>query len=436
MDDISISGGQVWTGHGWFRGSVGIKNGKISTLSSGKIQAGESVDARGLLVLPGLIDSHVHFDLGVGSTKTADGFSGGSRAAAFGGVTTVVDFLDPAATGQALGQAFDARMALARDSAIDFGFHATLARPTDPADALACAALELGCPSLKVFTTYSSTERKTEDRQIRDLLAAGKKLGTTVLVHAENESLMDLSPGTPVEGHEESRPALCEVTTVLGLAELVNETGGRLYVVHTNVGTTIERLERLHPDLLGRSLFLETCPHYLLWDKTRYRGARGALYTMTPPLRSPEERRKLAAFFDRFHTVGTDHCAYDHGQKAHDTTDKIPMGIGGVEFLLSSLWGVWGEKILPKVTSNPAQIHGLAPRKGSLTPGADADVVLFDPRVKWSVEAHHGDADHTAWTGHPMTGRVVSTMVRGRFVVRDGEFLGGKGEFLRRKGHR
>jgi len=432
MDDGEIFNGRVWTGAGWFRGSVGVRNGKITTLSTGRIPANESVDARGLVVLPGLIDSHVHFGLGVGATVTADGFAGGSRAAAFGGVTMVIDFLDPVATVEGMRAAFDQRLALAQESAVDFGFHTTLARPTDPAEALAKAALTLGCPSLKVFTTYSSTNRKTDDRTIGALLAAGKKVGTTVLVHAENEGLMDLAPGTPVARHEESRPALCEVTAVLGLAELVKQTGGRLYVVHTNVGTTVERLERLHPDLLGRTLLLETCPHYLLWDKGRYSRADGEVFTMTPPLRSADERKRLAAHFDAFHTLGTDHCAYHRAQKAHPTTDRVPMGIGGVEFLLPSLWGLYGERVLPKLTTNPAQIHGLAPRKGSLTPGADADIVLFDPKQKWTVEAHHGDADHTAWVGQTMTGRVVATMVRGQFVVRDGEFLGGKGTFLPR----
>lgn len=259
-----------------------------------------------------------------------------------------------------------------------------------------------------------------------------------MLVHAENESLMDLRPGTPVALHEESRPALCEVTAVLALAELVRATRGRLYVVHVNAGTTVERLKALHPDLLGTRLFLETCPHYLLWDKGRYRGA-GGRFTMTPPLRSAQERRLLAENFDAFHTLATDHCAYHASKKDAPTTDRIPMGIGGVEFLLPALWRRWGDRCLPGLTESPARIHGLWPRKGHLGVGADADLVLFDPKARWTATGHHGDADHTAWEGEPLGGRVVSTMSGGRFVVRDGEFLGGRGRFLRRtpvKGHR
>jgi dihydropyrimidinase len=435
MDDTVIAGGTIWTGSGWLRGHLGIKDGRIRAVSTAPLTGAETVDARGLRVLPGLIDSHVHFGLGVGSTLTADGFAGGSRAAAFGGVTTVIDFLDPVRTAAQMTDAWTARSSLARDCAVDYGFHATLANPTDPAGALAAEAVRLGCPSLKVFTAYSSTDRRTSDRTIGELLTAGAKAGTTVLVHAENESLMDLRPGTRVALHEESRPALCEVSAVLTLAELVRATGGRLYVVHTNVGTTVERLKALHHDLLGRTLFLETCPHYLLWTKDRYAGANGTRFTMTPPLRSAGERRRLAACFDAVDTLGTDHCAYNAAQKDRATTDLIPMGIGGVEFLLPSLWGEFGERCLPRLTANPARIHGL-PRKGSLTPGFDADIVLFDPGVRWKVEDHHGDADHTAWQGEPMKGRVVSTLVRGRFVVREGQFWGGRGEFIRRSAAR
>ena len=432
MDDTVITGGTVWTGAGWIKAAVGIKDGRVTSLSARPGPAAQTVDARGLRVLPGLIDSHVHFDLGVGATRTADDFAGGSRAAAFGGVTTVIDFLDPVKTAAQMAAAFDSRLALAQKSCVDFSFHTTLAGPTDPAEALVKQARDLGCPSLKVFTAYSSTDRRTSDRTICNLLTAGAKAGTTVLVHAENESLMDLAPGTPVARHEESRPAACEVTAVLGLAELVSTTGGRLYVVHTNVGTTVERLQKLHPSLLGKTLFLETCPHYLLWNKNRYARPDGARFTMTPPLRSEDERRKLADAFDAFHTLGTDHCAYDAAQKDHATTERIPMGIGGVEFLLPSLWGRFGEKCLSKLTTNPARIHGLGSRKGNLLPGADADVVLFDPQARWTAAAHHGKADHSAWVGEPLAGRIVSTLVRGRFVVQEGELRGGSGQFVPR----
>jgi dihydropyrimidinase len=433
MNQLSIDGGRVWTGIQWTRASVGVRDGKVATLTARPLPAARTVDARGLLVLPGLIDSHVHFGLGVGTSMTTDGFAGGSRAAAFGGVTTVIDFLDPVRTAPALEQAWNQRAAAARASCVDYGFHATLARPDDTADAFVKAAQALGCPSLKVFTTYSNTDRRTSDRAIGELLAAGARAGTTVLVHAENESLMDLSPGTPVALHEESRPAACEVSEVLTLAELVRQTQGRLYVVHTNVGTTVERLKLVHPDLLGKLLFLETCPHYLVWDKAKYRQPDGARFTMTPPLRSAAERKLMAANFDQFHVLGTDHCAYDASQKDKPTTDNLPMGIGGVEFLLTSLWGQFGEACLPKLTAQPARIHGLWPQKGNLLPGADADVVLFDPKFRGTVTGHHGDADHTAWQGHPIAGRVVSTLLRGHFVVENGHFQGAQGQFVKRR---
>lgn len=432
--DMCINGGKIWTGEGWMQGSIGITKGKIVQISQSSLVADETIDARGLSVLPGIIDPHVHFALGVGPTITDDGFSGGSRAAAFGGVTTVIDFLDPVRKADDLEQAWNNRSALAQASCIDVGFHATLAHPEGDVREFTKIAKELGCPSLKVFTAYSSTDRRTSDRSIRDLLVAGRTDGTMVLVHAENESLMDLNPGTPVALHEESRPALCEVSAVLTLAELVRETQGTLYVVHVNVGTTVQRLRSEYGDLLGSKLFLETCPHYLLWNKTKYLQNDGARFTMTPPLRSPAESRLLADQFGSFDTVGTDHCAYNAIRKDKATTDQIPMGIGGVEFLLPSLWTRFGEAALAKVTTGPARIHGLGGRKGSLLPGYDADIVLFDPKARWTVEGHHGDADHSPWLGVPLVGKVISTFVRGRPVVRDGQFQQNQGQILRRKG--
>lgn len=438
--DLSINNGLVWVDGTLLAANLGTLNGRIAAVivrnpESAPLTARETVDAQGLLVLPGFIDPHVHFALGVGSTRSIDDFHSGSRAAAWGGVTTFIDFLDPIKQADQLQSAFDQRQQLAAGSWLDYAFHATIANPVDPADQIIDAARSLGIPSIKLFTTYSSTDRRTPDRYIAALLAVSATNSCTVLVHAENEGLIDPRPGIPVAEHERSRPALCEITEILKLAELTRVTGGRLYVVHTTCGSSLQRLSELYPELLGKRLFIESCPHYFRFDASEYHGPEGGLFTMTPPLRSREEREALIARIHAVQCIGTDHCSYNQAAKQADTTDHIPMGVGGIEFSFAALYDQFGPQIIDRFTTNPAQIHGLWPRKGNLLPGADADIVLFDPNQEWMVSDQHGQADYSIYEGMPLRGQVRSTISAGQFLVRDRTWVGparGSGRYLPR----
>jgi dihydropyrimidinase len=432
MFDLGIMNGRLWLDGGWISANLYVENGKIAAVSASVHPAAETLDAKGMLVMPGFIDPHVHFALKVGETVSADDFGSGSRAAAFGGVTTVIDFLDPVKTAAELGAAFEARSILAKKASVDWGFHATVANPTEPPERLLKAALDRGIPSVKLFTAYSSTDRRTPDRYIDALLAASAETGTTVLVHAENESLIDARSGIPLADHEKSRPASCETTEVLTLAELARSRGGRLYIVHVSAGSTVGRVRALYPELLGKSLFLESCPHYFAFSSSRYEHRDGALFAMTPPLRSETERRLLAENFDAIATIGTDHCPYDRQAKMQPTTDRIPMGIGGIEFSFTTMYDLFGDAAIDRFTKNPARIHGLWPRKGSLQPGSDADIVVFDPGAHWIVGGHHGASDYTPYAEREMTGRVTATIRRGVFLFRDGEFHPDPGVYLER----
>jgi len=418
-----------------------VDGGKISGLytpgSLDALESRECLDAKGLWVLPGFIDPHVHFALGVGATKSVDDFVSGSRSAVWGGVTSYIDFLDPVSQAQDMEAAFQKRQTLATDSLVDYSFHSTLASPApgNSASDFVAASLALNLSGLKVFTAYSSSNRRTQDREIYELLQACAEQGAYLLVHAENESMMDLSPSIPVARHEDSRPALSEISQILTLAESCRQTKGKLSIVHTTCGTSLKRLRKHYADILNSKLFIESCPHYFDFDTSVYAKPEAGLYTMTPPLRQKAEMESLREEFASIASIGTDHCAYMKAQKQAEFTSKLPMGIGSIEFSFSALFSRFGADALPLFTENPAKIHGLWPRKGNLLPGADADIVLFDPKKQWQVQELHGTCDYSVYEGKTLSGQVQSTLSRGRILLKDRTWQGpekGGGLFLKR----
>lgn len=431
MFDCGILNGRIFTGEGFFDGSVYFQDGKVAALTKTAAGCEKTVDAGGRMVLPGLIDPHVHMELTVGENTSRDDFARGTKEAALGGVTSIIDFLDPVKTVAGFEKAFEERMCLAANSVVDYGLHAAVAQPEDDVPALFTAFRQKGISSVKLFTTYSSTGRRTYDDRIDALLQASREMGVRVLVHAENDELVREGPGIPVRDHERARPMLCELTEVLKLAEIARLRDGLLYIVHLNAGSTAERLRALYADALGRNIVLESCPHYFALDSSVYERPDGYRFTMTPPLRSREEQQKLRENFDRIDVMATDHCPFDDDLKNRAFVDEIPMGVGGVKFSLSVMFTLFGERVLPKFTVSPAKIHGLYPRKGTLLPGADADAVIFDPDETFRVE----DAD-SVYRGMELRGRVKATFAKGRELVRDGVFIGDpetKGEYLKRE---
>ncbi len=430
--DLGILNGRIYADGGWFDGNLYIKDGKISALSSAYLDCAQTCDAAGKLVLPGLIDPHVHFALTVGKNTSKDDFYSGSIQAALGGVTTVIDFLDPVKNSVQLAAAFRERSALAQSCVIDYGFHACVAQPEEDIPSFYTAMRGLGMPTVKLFTTYSTTNRRTKDNRIDDLLRYSKEFGVRVVVHAENDDLVREGPGIPVKDHENARPMLCELTEVLKLAEFAVQRDGLLYIVHLNAGTTAQRLKALYSDSLHTNIILESCPHYFELDSSVYGQEDGYRYTMTPPLRSKEEQQKLRQHIGLTDVIATDHCPFERGLKQREYVNEIPMGIGGVRTSFSLMYERFGEQVIPKFTVNPAKIEGLYPRKGNLLPGADADVILFDPNTQWT----DSDPD-SVYFGRKLKGRVLDTYSKGRCLVKDGAFIGGdhppKGEYLKRK---
>lgn len=434
MFSLGILDGRIYLNGEWFEGNLYIKDGRIAAISRSYLESAEEYDAKGKCVLPGFIDPHVHFALNVGKYTSVDDFYSGSVSAAFGGVTTFIDFLDPVYRADEIEKAFEKRRLLSRDSVIDYGFHATLSRPEDSPSKMIEKMKLLGIPSAKFFTAYSSSNRNTTDRYLDQMLKITGETSTLMLVHAENEDLLTEDKGIKVCDHENARPALSEISEVIKLAEMAKYDGGMLYIVHVSCGTSVKRLKEMYDSILNRNLFIESSPHYFTFNSGAYEAENGGLLTMTPPLRSEKERKALISNIDSVYTIGTDHCPFDSGDKKGAFTADIPMGIGGIEHSFSIMYSLFGDKIIDKFTKNVARVHGLYPRKGTLLPGSDADVVIFDSQCEWKVHEHNSKCDYVTYEGINLKGKVRTTISRGRFIVKDEKFLGGMGEYLARTG--
>lgn len=379
------------------------------------------------MVLPGFIDPHVHFNLGVGANVSEDDFFEGSKKAAMGGITTFIDFLDPIKDVCQLDEAFAARYELAKKSVVDYGFHVTLGNPKGNVKELLNKSCLLGMPTIKLFTTYASTNRQTKDYYIDQLLKYSKITRTRIVVHAENNDMIK-EKNVLVKDHEKARPALSEITEVLKLAEMARYRDGLLYIVHTNCGTTLERLKELYPKELHSSIILESAPHYFKFNSLLYKRENGYLYTMTPPLRSEEERLKMIKNIDAIDVIGTDHCPFSRRLKNKKYTSEIAMGIDGVKYSFLNMFNLFGENIIPKFTEQPSKIHGLYPKKGTLMPGSHGDIVIFDPNKITKVMD-----ENSVYNNEILKGEISATISKGKFIVNEGKFIGGQGEYLARR---
>jgi len=448
LNDLAVVNGKIFDGFSSYKANVYIKDGKISTVSSQILDAAEIYDANGFYILPGLIDPHVHFALNLGKYRSADDFESGSRSAAFGGVTTFIDFLDPVTEDSEIEEKFSQRLKLASSSHVDYSFHMTVAHPNIPAMELIHRTLALGLNSVKCFTTYSLSNRMTGDGYIFDLLKSSKDLGAVITFHAENDPIIihrisgigkrfpkDLPFFHPYESEAEA------VSRIGTFARL---TGGQAYIVHNSSGRSIQLLKAYG---IPSNLRLETCPQYLVLDDSVYENnsTEVVLHTLVPPLRSKLDLQLMKGYFVNgiFSTVGTDHCPFMKKEKLENESnyDSMPNGIGGVETAFSLLYtlfvkeGLMPLNLLVKMQStNVADTFGLA-NKGRILPGVDADLVIFDPNSEWrvTIDSLHTNADYTPYEGMKLKGKFVSTIVRGNFVVKDGEFISrSKGKFIER----
>jgi dihydropyrimidinase len=429
-----------------------------------RADSADVIDAAGKLIMPGGVDPHTHFDLPMFGTVSSDDHYTGHKAAAFGGTTTVMDFVP--FDLETLEQSVEAWRKKAAKAAIDYSFHMNLTRLDDAVAAEIPALRQMGITTLKVFTAYNGRLRLDDADIFRALRIAGSN-GMLVMAHCENgdviESLVHdaLAAGhvTP-EWHARTRPAWGGIETTLRLAALALEAGASAYVVHTNVAGEVDMLRYARER--GARVMGETCPQYLFFTEDHLRRPDGSKWICSPPLRSEQDNARLWLGLrdGTLQSIGTDHCpfffdgsrpmVYEGRQfclagKELGRADftKIPNGLPGVQDRLPILWtfGVRAGKITANQfvalnSTNPARIFGLYPRKGALLPGADADIVIWDPekRVRYGVAMSQQRTDYNLYEGWELVGYPTKVFLRGKLIVDGERWLGrsGEGQFLAR----
>ncbi len=452
MYDLVIRGGMLVTRAEAFQADVAVQGERIAAIGRG-LSGRQTLDAGGLLVLPGAVDPHVHLAMDAGVTTTSDDWTTGTIAAACGGTTTVIDFIEPDLDGP-LRPALAARRAEGEAGAvIDFGLHMTLRSAAPNVLAEVPDAYAAGCASFKTYLTYEGF--RLDDAAFLQALKAVARVDGLALVHAENHSAIEALRAEAVAAghtapkvHASTRPVSTEAEAIERAITLAGIAGARLYVVHVSTGAGAEAVARARAR--GQAVVGETCPQYLLLTEAELDrpGFDGAKAVCSPPLRPadnpPQLWRHLAA--DALSTVGTDHCAFFfEGQKTlgRDVFTAIPNGLPGIEARLALLYtfGVRAGRLslqrwVDVCCVAPARTFGLYPRKGSLMPGADADIVLFDPNrvVTLDREMLHERTDYTPYAGMAVQGYPVATVARGAVIVRDGVFqrTQGRGRFIAR----
>ncbi len=416
-------------------------------------QAEHEIDAVGCYVVPGGVDAHTHMELPFGGTSASDTFETGTRAAAFGGTTTIVDFAVQS-VGRSLREGLDTWHAKAEGQcAIDYAFHMIMSDVTQDVLKEMDMLVEEGITSFKLFMAYPGVFYSDDGRILRAMQRSADN-GGLIMMHAENGIAIDvlvqqaLAAGhTDPRYHGEVRRELLEAEATHRAIQLARVAGAPLYVVHVSAEQAVNELA--HARDLGLNVFGETCPQYLFLtsDNLAESGFQGAKYVCSTPLRPREHQDALwrALRTNDLSVVSTDHCPFCFvGQKELGRGDfsKIPNGLPGVENRMDLLHQAVLDGHLSRrrwielACTTPARMFGLYPRKGTIAPGADADIVVFDPHDRYTMSAttHHMNVDYSAYEGRQVTGRARTVLSRGTTVVDRGRYLGraGHGTYLQR----
>jgi dihydropyrimidinase len=455
--DTLIRNGTVVTATDTFASDVGILNGQIIAIGKDlpTDNAGKVIDARGMLVMPGGIDVHTHLDMPFGGTMSADDFESGTIAAAFGGTTTLIDFAIQY-KGQTLHQAFDTWMKKADGkAAIDYAFHCII---TDLADAQLAEMKTLvreGIPTFKLFMAYPGVFM-LDDASIFRAMSQAADSGGMICMHAENGGAIDVIVQRALaEGkrapkyHALTRPTTAEAEATSRSIALAEMAGAPVYIVHLSCNDALEKVREARDR--GLRAYAETCPQYLYLslENMDAPGFEGAKYVFTPPLREKWHQEKLwqGLAKDDLQVVSTDHCPFcfkEQKELGKNDFTKIPNGGPGIEHRLSLVYsgGVHGGRFSPNrfvqlVSTAPAKLFGLYPRKGTIAVGSDADLVVFDPNEEQTISAktHHMRVDYSMFEGIRVKGIPKIVLSRGRTVIENGRFAGkpGTGQFLKRE---
>jgi dihydropyrimidinase len=452
-----ITGGTVVTAEGTLKADVLVEGEKIAAVlapgSAAIGSANETIDATGLYVIPGGIDAHTHMEMPFGGTFSVDTFETGTKAAAWGGTTTILDFAVQA-KGTSLLATLDKWHSKADGNcAIDYGFHMIVSDVNDATLKEMDACIGAGISSFKMFMAYPGVFYST-DGEILLAMQQASRSGATIMMHAENGIAIDLLVAQAVAAgrtdpiqHGLTRPPELEGEATSRAITLAKVADCPLYIVHLSAAQALTAVAEARD--AGQNVFAETCPQYLYLtlDDLARPDFEGAKFVASPPLRTAEHAHALwrGLRTNDLAVVSTDHCPFcfkEQKELGRGDFSKIPNGIPGVEHRMDLLHQgvVAGEITLERwvetCSTTPARMFGLYPRKGVIAPGADADIVLYDPAAHQtlSVATHHMNVDYSAYEGMTITGKVAVTISRGQVVMADGEFKGsaGHGRYLSR----
>ncbi|MBQ5748726.1 MAG: dihydropyrimidinase [Oscillospiraceae bacterium] len=447
-----FKGGTVVSGSACVRADVLVCNGKIVAMEE-NLQSDDAqvIDVRGKLLFPGFIDAHTHFDLDVCNTTTADDFASGTRSAICGGTTTVIDFACPN-KGESLNHGLELWRKKAENAVCDYGFHMTIDDWNEDIEREIPEMFEAGIPSFKMYMTYPAM--MIGDKDMYRALLALKAHGGIAGVHCENSGVIDaLIEQHKKDGkfepssHPECRPNELEAEAVGHLLRIAQVADVPVIIVHLSTKEALDEVKAAR--LRGQTVYIETCPHYLLLDEEVYRQddfSQAARYICAPPIRKQADREALwqALADGTVQTVATDHCSFTLTQKdaGRDDFTKIPGGMPGVQTrgeLLYTFGVAQGrisvERMCALLAENPAKLYGAYPQKGVIAVGSDADIVVYDPDKDHVITAEEqaSAAGYTPYEGVQTKGSVAQVYLRGELAAENGTLVGTpKGKYVPR----
>jgi dihydropyrimidinase len=453
-DTILIRGGTAVCGDVVAPKEILIRGEKIDAIvDPGEAEAARVVDADGLLVLPGAVDTHVHFNDVFMSTVSVHDYFTGTLAAAFGGVTSIVDFSNQTADGSLYKTLEDKQREAEGKALIDWGVHPVITRPTAETLDEIPDLIAAGAPTIKCYMTYREDGLLVEDSDLERIVVRLTEAGGMLLLHAEDNDAIETNvPRLVAAGktapifHARSKPAEVETAAIQRIVDMAARTGGRFFIVHLASDDSLDLVTQARAQ--GLSVTAETCTHYLAFTEEMLERDDGIKWICSPPLRPRSIQDQLweAVRDGRLAMVTSDDAAYSWQAKRYgaERFDLCPNGIPGIETRLHLLYseGVVKNRIsLPRmvelVATAPARHFGLAPAKGALIPGADADIVLLDPEARWTMSQKtlHMATDWCAWDGIEITGRVVKVLSRGELIIDGGGCLAdpGRGRYIHRR---
>jgi dihydropyrimidinase len=452
-----ISNGTVVTAEASYDADVLVDGERIAQIGRGLagsgVTADETIDAKGKWVIPGAIDVHTHMELPFGGTFAKDTFESGTRAAAFGGTTTIVDFAVQS-KGKSLREGLDAWHKKAEGNAVaDYGFHMIMSDVNDSTLAEMDKLVAEGVPDFKLFTAYPGVFYSDDGAVFRAMQQTAKN-GGLIMMHAENGMAIDVVAADLVADgktdpyyHGVARYPIFEGEATNRVIRLAEAAGVPVYIVHLSARDALDAVRSARDR--GAMAFAETCPQYLFLSLDDLgNGFEGAKFVCSPPLRPKDHQAELwtGLVKDDLQVVSTDHCPFDfESQKTLGKGDfrKVPNGLPGVEDRVDLLHdgGVVGGRIsrerwVEVISTAPAKLFGMYPQKGAVAIGSDADLVVYDPKRKRTISAktHHMDVDYSCYEGRKVQGGSDVVLSRGSVVVRDGTFTGrkGHGKFVKR----